>query len=123
MGPGAFPKRLRYGQVDGVDNTVDKGYAIDFRSNDCREVGSPWALYSAAFLVKEIGESAPPVKRTLQGQFHTAQFAIRAGTDSAKHFVDELTWEQTGAGATSSQTEVLAGPYKAAKRSRDWVRG
>jgi len=75
--PGAFPKRLRYGQVDGVDNTVDKGYAIDIRSNDCRKVGSPWALYSAAFLVKEIGESAPPVKRTLQGQFHTAQFAIR----------------------------------------------
>ena len=89
-----------------------KGYTIDIRSNDCRKVGSPWALYSAAFLVKAVGKSTPPVKRTLQGQFHTAQFAIRAGTDSAKHFVDELIWEQTGAGTTPSNMEVRAGPLQ-----------
>ena len=87
-----------------------KGYTIDIRSNDCRKVGSPWALYSAAFLVKAVGKSTPTVKRTLQGQFHTAQFAIRAGIDSAKHFVDELIWEQTSASAISPNTGLLAGP-------------
>ena len=100
-----------------------KGYTIDIRSNDCRKVGSPWALYSAAFLVKAVGKSTPPVRRTLQGQFHTAQFAIRAGTDSAKHFVEELIWEQTSASAISSNTGVSQGPDKVARRSTDRVRG
>ena len=72
-----------------------RGYTIDIRSNDCRKVGSPWALYSTAFVVKELGKSALPFKRTLQGQYHTAQFAIRAGTDAAKHFVDEMISNQT----------------------------
>ena len=80
-----------------------KGFTIDIRSNDCRKVGSPWALYSAAFVVKALGESAPLVKRKLQGEYHTAQYAIRAGTDAAKHLVDEMTAELPPATPLSTQ--------------------
>ena len=72
-----------------------KGYSIDSRSNDCRKVGSPWALYSAAFVVKALDKSAPAVKRKLPGEYHTAQYAIRAGTDAAKHLVDQMISNQT----------------------------
>jgi len=90
-----------------VARSTYKGYTIDIRSKDCRKVGSPWALYSAAFVVAATGTSTPPAKRTLDFQFHTAQFAVRAATDFAKQFVDELILEQTRAAATASETKEL----------------
>ena len=60
-----------------------KGYTIDIRSNDCRKVGSPWALYSAAFLVKAVG------KRERSGLIGLDQPSRRSGGIQARSCAPE----------------------------------
>ena len=74
--------------------TSYKGYTIETQTNDSRKLGSPWALYSASYVVKKMGKPAPLARCSVQSLFHTAQFAVRAGTDAAKHVIDGFVYEE-----------------------------
>ena len=77
-----------------VIRTSYKGYTIETQTIDSRKPGSPWAIYSASYVVKKMGKPAPLARCSVQSLFHTAQFAVRAGTDAAKHAIDDLVNEE-----------------------------